>query len=194
MSGEFINAVVVSAVNLLMIVAMFGGVAAAMRSFTKRQKSKEEKNANAMPESPSPSAVAEQAAVVEEDSAAESESLSTPSETEQPADIFPKHIAAIMGAIHEFTSLPAGAFQIEKVQALGQMPFVRFAQGQPSHAHLAAIAMAINEYLDLPPEALQITGIQYLGPLGSAAMSQPWKATHAATWKMAGRFDLANRL
>jgi hypothetical protein len=86
------------------------------------------------------------------------------------ADQTQVHLAAILAALQEFTGLPSGSFQIDKIECLGDAASVRM------KAHIAAIAAAIHEFTSLPVESFRIVGVK---PIGTVNM-----------WKMAGRLEL----
>lgn len=118
-----------------------------------------------------------------------------------------KHLAAITAALHEFTSLPAGALRIDTIEPLDNIPV--------SHNQvLAVITAALHHYLEAPegtftlhsvePVSLQ-TGLssvdpravavsaalhEYLAtPAGSFRIVRIQQAGTVNTWKMAGRLD-----
>ena len=87
------------------------------------------------------------------------------------------HIAAILAALCEFTSLTPGSFTIDKITPLDTVPVLtQPTQALLSKAHIAAIAIAIHEYTSLPMGSFRITTVK---PLRSPN-----------TWKMAGRLEL----
>ena len=86
------------------------------------------------------------------------------------ADQTPAQLAAILAALQEFTGLPAGSFQINTIECLGDAASVRM------KAHIAAIAAAIQAFTSLPVESFRIVGVK---PIGTVNM-----------WKMAGRLEL----
>jgi Na+-transporting methylmalonyl-CoA/oxaloacetate decarboxylase gamma subunit len=87
------------------------------------------------------------------------------------------HIAAILAALCEFTSLTPGSFKIDQMVPLDTvLEVLQPAQALLPKAHIAAIAIAIHEYTSLPMSSLRITGIKPLG--------------RPNAWKMAGRLEL----
>jgi Na+-transporting methylmalonyl-CoA/oxaloacetate decarboxylase gamma subunit len=87
------------------------------------------------------------------------------------------HIAAILAALCEFTSLTPGSFKIDNIVPLNAVPEgIQPAQGPLPKEHIAAIAIAIHEYTSLPMRSFRITQVKPLG--------------RPNTWKMAGRLEL----
>ncbi len=100
----------------------------------------------------------------------------SPSAPSAPAEGVKPHIAAMLAALCEFTSLEPGAFQIDNIVPLDAVPAgMQPAPAPLSNAHIAAIALALHEYTSHSIGSFRITGITHLGS--------------ATTWKMAGRME-----
>jgi Na+-transporting methylmalonyl-CoA/oxaloacetate decarboxylase gamma subunit len=119
-----------------------------------------------------------------------------------------KLMAAITAALHEFTSLPVGALQIDTIEPLGEVPV-------PNNQLLAVITAALHQYLETPEGAFTIRAVEPIGlrtglstvdprfvaisaalheylatPEGSFRIVRIQSAGAVNTWKMAGRLDL----
>ncbi len=87
------------------------------------------------------------------------------------------HIAAILAAIQEFTSLPLERLKIDSIESVTTEELHSIqAGGQQKKALIAAISVAIHEFTSLPMSSFRITGIKPLGRMNP--------------WKIAGRLEL----
>ena len=98
-----------------------------------------------------------------------------PSQTDKMPET---HIAAILTAIQQFTSLPPGTFTIDSIEPV-HAEYVSELTGEQARlrkALIAAITVAIHEYTLMPMGSFQITGLKSLGRVNP--------------WKIAGRLEL----
>lgn len=115
-------------------------------------------------------------------------------------------IAAISVAIQDFTALPEGAFRIDYIEPIAEMP-----SGVTS-PQIAAITAAVQQFIGLPAGMFRIDYIEPVSPVShqqshvvaiAAAMHEYFSTPRTAfrivkrhplgianTWKMAGRLEL----
>ncbi len=93
----------------------------------------------------------------------------------QPEKTSDTHIAAIVTAMQQFTSLAPGTFTIDWIEPVEAEDIAGLTSERQHKALIAAITAAIHEYTLLPAGSFQITGIEPLG--------------HVTPWKVAGRLE-----
>lgn len=146
----FSGGLIIAIIDFLMVFLVLGGLAAMIVGLKKVVAFLEIRKVKSLPE-PQP--------------------VSPKPVTEPPGqtDEIKAHIAAILVAVQEFTSLPAGSFKIDRIEPIDTA-------SAPTKAQIAAIAVAIHEFSSMPMGSFRITAVKPLRRVN--------------TWKIAGRLEL----